>query len=211
MKKLEIIGYNRANLGKKESKRLRAESYVPCVLYGGKEQVHFYSPMILFKELVYTPDAHMVELNLEGTKYECILQDLQVHPVNEVILHADFLQVFKDRPVKMDIPIRLEGTAPGVQKGGKLYQKLRALTIKALPDDFPDFIKVNVNRLSLGKSIKVGDLPAKKFEIISSPLVTIATVETPRVLRGVDDAEEEAEAADPSEVEATEVETDKPE
>lgn len=210
MKKLEIIGYNRANLGKKESKRLRAESYVPCVLYGGKEQVHFYSPMILFKELVYTPDAHMVELNLEGTKYECILQDLQVHPVNEIILHADFLQVFKDKPVKMDIPIRLEGNAPGVLKGGKLYQKLRALTIKALPDDLPDYIRVNVNRLYLGKSIKVGDLPAKNLDIISNPLVTIATVEIPRVLRGME-IEDEEEAAEPSEVEATEVEEDKEE
>lgn len=204
MKKVEIIGYNRANLGKKEAKRLRAESYVPCVLYGGKEQIHFFAPMILFKNLVYTPDAHMVDLNIEGDEYECILQDIQFHPVNEIILHADFLQLFKDKPVKMDIPIILEGTAVGVTKGGKLIQKLRKLTIKALPENMPDDVKVNVSKLKLGKSIKVGDLPSKKFEVLNNPLVTIASVETPRALRGVDGVDEEEEAA-PSEVEATEV------
>ncbi|MDQ3394217.1 MAG: 50S ribosomal protein L25/general stress protein Ctc [Bacteroidota bacterium] len=204
MKKIEIIGYNRANLGKKEAKKLRAESYVPCVIYGGKEQIHFFAPMILFKNLVYTPDTHIVDLNIEGTKFECVLQDIQFHPVNEVILHADFLQLFKDKPVKMDIPIILEGTPDGVTKGGKLLQKLRKISIKALPDNMPDNIKVNVSKLKLGKSIKVGDLSLKKYEIINSPLVTVATVDTPRALRGVDGVDEEEEAA-PSEVEATEV------
>lgn len=203
MEKIEIIGYNRANLGKKEAKRLRAESNVPCVLYGGKDQIHFYSPMILFKDLVYTPDAHMVDLNVEGEKYSCILQDIQFHPVNEIILHADFLLLQKDKPVKMEIPIKLEGNAPGVLKGGKLYQKLRSLTVKSLPDNMPDVIKVDISKLKLGKSIKVGDLPSKKFDVLNSPLVTVATVETPRALRGVDGVdEEEAE----TEVEATEVE-----
>ncbi|MDQ3536775.1 MAG: 50S ribosomal protein L25/general stress protein Ctc [Bacteroidota bacterium] len=208
MEKVEIIGYNRANLGKKEAKRLRSESYVPCVIYGGKEQIHFFAPMILFKNLVYTPDAHMVDLNIEGDKYECILQDIQFHPVNEVILHADFLQLFKDKPVKMEIPVKLEGTAVGVSKGGKLFQKLRSLTIKSLPDDMPDSIKVNVSKLALGKSIKVGDLPGKKIEILNSPLVTIASVETPRALRGVGGVDDEEEEA-PSEVEATEVSENK--
>jgi len=89
MRTIEIIGYKRANLGKAEAKRLRAESNVPCVLYGGKEQIHFYAPMILFRELVYTPEAAYVKLNIEGDEYSAILQDIQFHPVNEIILHAD--------------------------------------------------------------------------------------------------------------------------
>src|SRR5687767_3491096 len=125
MKTQEIIGFKRANLGKSTVKALREESQVPCVLYGGKEQIHFSVPMILFRDLVYTPEAHIAELNIEGTVYRAILQDIQFHPVNEIILHADFLLLNEDKPVKIDIPIKLIGNAPGVQKGGKLNTKLR--------------------------------------------------------------------------------------
>ena len=92
MKTVEIIGFKRANLGKTEAKRLRAEGYVPSVIYGGEEQIHFYAPMILFRDLVYTDEAHFVNLNIEGDIYEAILQDIQFHPVSEIIMHADFLQ-----------------------------------------------------------------------------------------------------------------------
>lgn len=195
MKTVEIIGYNRANLGKKEAKRLRAESFVPCVMYGGEEQIHFYSPMILFRELVYSPDAALVKLNVEGEEYRCILQDIQFHPVNEIILHADFFQIFDDKEVKMEIPVKLEGDAPGVLKGGRLYTKKRTLSVRALPDDMPDFIPVDISDLKLGKSLKVEEVKTKGYEILTSPLVTIATVETPRALRGVGaDEEELAEA-----------------
>ena len=116
MKTLEVIGFKRANLGKKEAKRLRAEGNVPCVVYGGKEEIHFYSPMILFRDLVYTPDAHMVELNIEGEKRKSILQDIQFHPVSEIILHADFLELHSDKEVKMEIPVKLEGTPSDYKK-----------------------------------------------------------------------------------------------
>lgn len=184
MKNVEIIGYKRANLGKKESKDLRLEGNVPCVLYGGKEQVHFHSPMILFRDLVYTGDAHMVDLNIEGDKYSCILQDIQFHPVSEVILHADFLQMFDDKEVKMDIPVKFEGTAPGVIAGGKLISKLRKISVKALPANMPDFIPVDISKLALGKSVKVSEIKPENYEILNNPANTIATVEVPRALRG---------------------------
>lgn len=129
MKTVEIIGYYRANLGKTESKRLRGESFVPCVMYGGKEQIHFSSPMILFRDLVYTPEACFVELNIEGDIKKAILQDIQFHPVSEVILHADFLELFDEKMVKMSIPIRTVGVAPGVQTGGKLVMKMPKINI----------------------------------------------------------------------------------
>ena len=125
MKTVEIIGYNRANLGKSEAKRLRAEVQVPCVIYGGDEQVHFYAPMILFRDLVYTDEAHFVHVNVEGLEFRAILQDIQFHPVSDVILHADFLQIFEGKVVKMDIPVHFEGTSPGVTKGGTLIKKRR--------------------------------------------------------------------------------------
>ncbi len=187
MKTVEIIGYERANLGKSESKRLRSEGNVPCVLYGGKEQIHFHSPMILFKDLVYTPEARFVHLNIEGVEKKAILQDIQFHPVSEVILHADFLELFDDKKIKMQIPVKLEGNAPGVMKGGKLIPKMRHLDVKALPKDMPEYIKVDVSKLELGKTVKVKSIEQKDFEILNSPLVSVASVEVPRAMRGKSD------------------------
>lgn len=197
MKSLEIIGYNRANLGKSDAKHLRSEGNVPCVLYGGKEQVHFHSPMILFRDLVYTPEAHTVDLNIEGNEYKALLQDIQFHPVSEIILHADFLEISDDKPIKINIPIRTKGIAPGVADGGKLYINQRHLLIQALPADMPDEIAIDVSRLSLGKSIKVADIKAVGYEILTSDLISVISVETPRVLRAksLEDELAEEEAA----------------
>lgn len=184
MKTLEIVGFKRANLGKSEAKALRLEGNVPCVVYGAGEQVHFSAPMILFRDLVYTPNAYFVDVNVEGTVRRCILQDIQFHPVSEVILHADFLELTKGRAVKMQVPTRLDGTAPGVQKGGKLIMKQRRLSVKALPKNMPEFITVDVSGLELGKSVKVGELPKGDYEVLTSTTLPVVSVEIPRALRG---------------------------
>ncbi len=190
MRTLEIIGYKRANLGKIDAKRLRLDGNVPCVLYGGEDQIHFFSPMILFRDLVYTPEAAFVTLNIEGTEYKAILQDIQFHPVSEIILHADFLLLVDDRPVKMDIPVRLVGSSPGIQQGGKLVTKVRKVRIKALPGDMPEAIELDISKLGLGKSIKVSSIKTENFTILNNPRVTIASVEIPRALKGGDGTEE---------------------
>jgi large subunit ribosomal protein L25 len=205
MKTLEIIGYQRANLGKKEAKRLRAEGNVPCVLYGGDEQIHFYAPMILFRPLVYTDQAHFVTLNIEGVEKRCILQDIQFHPVNEMIMHADFLELHEGKPVKMDIPVQLNGTAVGVTKGGKLMHKRHFLRIKALPKDMPDHIDVDVSKLDFGKSIKVKNVPKGNYQVMDNTAISIAVIEVPRALRGIASDEEEGEGEE-EDVEATEAE-----
>ncbi|MGD1892450.1 MAG: 50S ribosomal protein L25/general stress protein Ctc [Cyclobacteriaceae bacterium] len=190
MKTLEIIGYQRANLGKKEAKHLRAEGNVPCVLYGGDEQTHFYAPMILFRPLVYTDQAHFVTLNIEGVEKRCILQDIQFHPVNEMIMHADFLELHEGKSVKMDIPVQLNGTAVGVSKGGKLMHKRHFLRIKALPKDMPDHIEVDVTDLDFGKSVKVKDVPRGSYQVMDNDAISVAVIEIPRALRGKSDGEE---------------------
>jgi large subunit ribosomal protein L25 len=184
MKNLEIIGFKRANLGKAASKQMRREAVVPCVLYGGKsEQVFFSVPMIMFKNLVYTDKVHQVSLNIEGKIFQAVLQDIQFHPVNEIILHADFLLLDENTPVKMEIPVKIVGASIGVQKGGKLLVKVKRLKVSALPKDMPDSIEVNVSSLDIGKSIKVGDLSSQKYTITNSPLVTIASIVTTRALK----------------------------
>ncbi|WP_242927640.1 50S ribosomal protein L25/general stress protein Ctc [Pontibacter vulgaris] len=183
MKTLEIIGFKRANLGKAQTKELRNESYVPGVLYGGAEQVHFYAPAILFRDLVYSPEVYEVDLNIEGTHYKAVMQDVQFHPVNEMLLHVDFLELQEDKPVKMDIPVKMVGTSPGVIVGGKLVTKLRKLKVKALPANLPDYVEVDISELELGKSIKVNKIKAGNYEILTNPLAPVATVTIPRALK----------------------------
>lgn len=185
MKIIEIIGYQRANLGKQEAKRLRREANAPCVLYGGQAQIHFYTPMALLKDLVYTPDAHFVHLSVEGTIYQCILQDIQFHPVSEMILHVDFLQIFDNKKIKMQIPTMLTGTAPGVITGGNLAKKLRSLPVVAYPKDMPAHIQVDVSSLELGQMVRVRDIKTARYTILASPGTPVASVEIPRALRGV--------------------------
>ncbi len=184
MKTLEIIGYKRANLGKSESKQLRASGNVPCVLYGGDSQVHFYSPMILFRELVYTGEAHFVNLNIEGDEYRAILQDIQFHPVSETIMHADFLQLFDGKPVEMDVPVHTTGRAPGVDKGGTFILKRRYLRIKSLPKNMPEHITVDISELDFHRALKVSDLTAEDYTILDPKQASICNVEVPRALRG---------------------------
>ena len=206
MKTIEIIGYNRANLGKAEAKRLRDQSMVPCVIYGGEEQVHFYAPMILFREIVYTAEAHFVHLNIEGNQFECILQDIQFHPVSEIILHADFLQLFEGKLIKMDIPVHFVGKSAGVVKGGTLVKKRRTLRVNALPKNMPEHINVDITALDFGRAIKVSEVESENFNIMDTPQASIAVVEIPRALRGKSE-DEEAEETEGTE-EGTEEETE---
>lgn len=204
MKTVEIIGYNRANLGKSESKRLRAEGNVPCVVYGGGEQIHFYSPMHLFKEIVYTDSAHFVNIDIEGREFTAVLQDVQFHPVSELILHADFLQLLDGKKVKMNIPVHFVGVSPGVTKGGTLIKKRRHLSISALPKDMPEYVEVGLEKLDFGRAIKVEEIEEANFEILDTKIASVAVVEIPRALRGKqdDDEEEGTEAEAPAEAPA---------
>jgi large subunit ribosomal protein L25 len=193
MKTVEIIGYRRANLGKTECSRLREEGSVPSVLYGGNEQVHFHAPLILFRDVVYTNEAHFVHLNIEGDECQAILKEVQFHPVSEMILHADFLRISEDRKIKMDIPARLIGKAPGVEKGGALVQKRSSLKVYGFPKDMPDHIDVDVNELDFHHAIKVGDVKMANLEFLDPKQASIAVVEVPRAAKMA--AEEEAAKA----------------
>jgi large subunit ribosomal protein L25 len=193
MKTLEIIGYKRANLGKSESKKLREEGNVPCVIYGGEEQVHFYAPMILFRPLVYSADIYFVELNIEGKIYNCILQDIQFHPVSEMILHVDFMELHDDKPIKMQVPVKFFGDSPGIRAGGKLMINTRTLLVRALPKDMPESIDLDISEITLGMTIKVKEVETDNFEIQNSPQVSIASVSIPRAAKLGDEEELEEE------------------
>ena len=211
METIEIIGYKRANLGKKDSKKLREDGKVPCVIYGGDEQIHFHAPMILFRDLVYTPGANFVKLNIEGQEIDAILQDIQFHPVSEIILHADFLQLKDDKKIKMEIPVKIIGDSPGVQQGGKILMRIRKLSLMAYPKNMPSFVEVDISGLELGKSIKVEELLSEDYDILNSPLVSVVSVNIPRVKIEVEEEEEETEGEEGTEGEVQEGGEGKPE
>ncbi|MBB6461339.1 50S ribosomal protein L25/general stress protein Ctc [Flammeovirga kamogawensis] len=188
MKTVEIVGYKREALGKKSAKDLRKEGLAPCVVYGGEEPIHFAVPMYLFKDIIYTPAVCFVKINIEGVEKTAILQDYQLHPISEVLLHADFLELKEDTPIKMDVPLSFTGKSPGIQQGGKLVAKIRKIKVKALPANMPESVEVSIEGMELGKSVRVGAIKPDNYEILYNDSVTVASVAIPRALRSAMDA-----------------------
>lgn len=183
MKSIAISGSLRENVGKRDAKELRYEGKVPAVLYGGKKQYHFAVSAADLKSLVYTPDIHFVDLDLDGQKFKAIIQEMQFHPINDLIRHIDFLELDDKKEVVMNIPVTLTGTSPGVRGGGKLIQKLRKLRVKALPNDIPQEIEVSLTALEVGKSVRVDEIKIKNAKVLNNSDDTIVSVGMSRALR----------------------------
>ncbi|MBD3748015.1 MAG: 50S ribosomal protein L25/general stress protein Ctc [Sphingobacteriales bacterium] len=183
MNTIAISGSPRENVGKRDAKELRYAGKVPAVLYGGKEQIHFAVDAPALRDLVYTPEVNFVELEIDGKKAKAIMQDIQFHPLTEKILHIDFLQLFDDKAVTIEIPVKLTGTSPGVKEGGKLVQKLRKLKVKALPKDMPQYVEVSLEPLTVGKSVRVRDLKPEGYIITNVKEDTVVSVIMSRALK----------------------------
>jgi large subunit ribosomal protein L25 len=181
MKSVSISGSPRENVGKKDAKKHRIDGKVPCVLYGGKEQTHFVTDEVSFKKLVYSPDAYTVKINLGNKEVNAILQDIQYHPVSDSILHADFLEIFDDKPVIIHIPVKVTGTSKGVLNGGSFIQKLRKLKIKALAADLPDNVVVDITPLDINDSIRVSDIKKPNVTFLDPANAVIVGVRVTRV------------------------------
>ena len=193
MKSITINGSQRESVGKKATKALRNAGKVPCVLYGGDKPVHFSADEKSFKPLVFTPDVFTATIELNGATYTAVLQDIQFHPVNDSILHVDFYQLFDDKMVTMDIPVRLVGTSKGVMIGGALRHNLRKLKVKALPANLPDFIEADITELEIGNKLYVTELKNEAYTFLHPDNTVVAQV---RMSRNAAKAttEEEAEA-----------------
>ncbi len=179
-------------MGKKSTKALRNAGKVPCVIYGGEKPLHFSADELAFRNLVYTPNAHTVVIDLEGGKQlNAVMQDVQFHPVSDKILHVDFYQLFDDKAVTMNIPVRLEGNSPGVRNGGRLLFRQRKLTIRALPANLPDFFNVDISTLKIGDNISVESLLSDDFPILHPDTTVVVQVKTARTAILVEDEEEE--------------------
>ena len=181
-------------MGKKSTKALRNAGKVPCVVYGGETPLHFSADELSFKNLVYTPNAHTVVIELDnGDKVNAVMQDIQFHPVTDGILHVDFYQLFDDKAVTMNIPVRLEGNSPGVRNGGRLLFRKRKLLIRALPANLPDVFNVDISKLKIGDNISVESLKSDDFTILHPDSTVVIQVKTARTAVAVEEDEEELE------------------
>ncbi len=208
MKSITSKGSKRESVGKVATKALRNADKVPCVVYGGSQPLHFSANELDFSKLVYTPNAHTVVLDIAGgDKIKAILQDIQFHPVTDKILHVDFYQLSDDKEVSMEIPVKFEGTAPGVMlEGGNLVISKRKLKIKALPNNLPDFIHVDISGLKLGNKIYTADLDSEDFTFLHPDNTVVCKVRTSRASMSLAGSAEAEEAAEGTETESAETE-----
>jgi len=192
MKSITINGSKRESVGKSATKALRNAGKVPCVVYGGDEPIHFSADELEFNNLVYTPDAHTVVISLgDGSKINAILQDIQFHPVTDRILHVDFYQIFDDKEVTLEIPVRAVGNSRGVRNGGVLRMVTRKLRIKAVPANLPDVIEVDISNMRIGNKMYVTAITSDDYKVLHSDNTVICQVRTSRT--AIADLEEEEE------------------
>jgi len=186
MRTVSMSGSLRGNVGKKDAKRLRKEGLVPCVLYGQKDQLHFFTQEKQFKDVIYTPKVCFAELNIDGQKHMAIVQEVQYHPVSDCIMHVDFFEYANDKPVSLAIPIEVTGTSPGVLKGGKLQQKVRKVKVTALPGKMPEKVLVDITPLEINDAVRVKDIQASDYKILLPENNVLVIVNPTRVV--VEDA-----------------------
>lgn len=205
MKALTIEGTKRESVGKVSTRALRNADKVPCVIYGGDATLHFAAKENDFTKLVYTPDVYTVVIKLDnGESIRAILQDIQFHPVTDRILHIDFYQIFDDREITLDIPVRTVGSPVGVREGGNLLIMNRSLQVRALPDNMPDFFEIDISELNIGDVLDISVIEQKDFEIIAEENAPICQVRAPRdLVETVDEDEDELEEGEGEEGEET--------
>ena len=201
MKTVSLSGSLRENVGKKDAKKMRREEKVPCVIYGGKEQVHFVLPEKDFKKLLFTPQVFNIVITIDGKEYSTILQEVQYHPVSDRVMHADFLEIVKGKPLTVSIPVQYEGTAPGIIKGGKLVTAMRKMKVKGLLENIPEVITLDVSQLDIGNNIKVRDVQLENLQLLDVQGAVVVSVKT---ARGAQLEEEEGEGEEEGEEENTE-------
>ena len=195
MENISIKATKRDVLGRKTALDLRRQDQIPSVLYGGKDIVHFYAHVFEFKKIVFTPNVYIIDLDVDGKVYKCILQDAQYHPVSDKMIHADFLEVNETKPVSIKVPVKLTGVSEGVKQGGKLIQKMRTLKVKGLVKNLPDVLDIDVTKLGLGQTIKIEKLAFPNLEILESKSAVVCVV---NATRGTKDAAAAPAAAAPA-------------
>ena len=180
MKAVSISGSLRENVGKKDAKRNRRDGRIPCVVYGGKEQIHFSVDEKAFGPLIFTPHTYSVNLDIDGKQLQAIIQEVQYHKVSDSVLHVDFFEINPAKPITLAIPVFFDGVSTGVLKGGKLIKKYRKVKVRALIENMPDEIRVDIAHLDILDSSKISDLKIENLEFLDPKNSVMAFVKPTR-------------------------------
>ena len=209
MKTYELKATPRNVVGKKSVKALRAEGLIPAVINGGKIVELPYTGSLKdgekvvaiddkrglittditvsnedVRKLIYSPDIFEINLEVNGETKKAVLKELQFQPVKDTVLHIDFLEVYPEKPIVMEVPVQIEGHAEGVKAGGKLTLSMRKLKVKAPYTEIPERLVINVDNLGLGKSLAVGDLHYEGLELMNAKNAVVCAVQLTRAARG---------------------------
>ena len=197
MKSVSINGIARVDLGKKFAKQLRKDENVPCVIYGGKEgPMHFYAHSNEFRNIVYTPNVYLIDISIGDQVFNVIMGDIQFHPVTDKILHIDFLRIFENQNVKINIPVNIFGNSIGVRNGGRLAMNLRKVLVEALPKNLPETIGVDITPLKIGQSIRIEDVSVENLTFLNNSDDVIVAVKTARAAIEEEEIEEGVESGE---------------
>ncbi len=199
MKEINVSGHKRSDLGKKASKLVRKEGLVPCNLYGEEKDekglpnaMAFVVPMTDLRKVVYTPHVYVVRLNIDGEEHTAIMKELQFHPTTDALMHIDFYEVNEEKPIVIGIPVKLNGLAQGVRDGGRMNLSVRKVNVKAPYKQIPEVLDIDVTNLTIGKSIKVGELNFEGLEMATSKEVVVCSIKATRKSNAAAQAAEEA-------------------
>ena len=176
MNTITIEGQLRTDFGKAATRQLRSEEKVPGVIYGGAKEINFSAPVTAFKNLVYTPEFMLAELNIDGTRYRCVLKDIQFDKVSDKLIHVDFLELVEDKKVTVTLPLKFKGIPAGVKAGGKLVTKMKSLKVKTFPKHLLEHIDIEISHLELNDNLRVQDVKVANMEVLNSPRIPIASV-----------------------------------
>lgn len=199
MRSVAIEGKVREELGSRSAKQLRKEGFVPCVIYGTGENIHFFTEETSFKDILYTAEALLILVTVNGKEHKTVVRDFQFHPVTDELEHCDFYEFVEGRPITVDVPINLIGNARGVRNGGRLKVNLRKLPVKAELDNMPGALDINIEKMRIGDALRVQDIPSEGFEIMREPTRTVVTIQTARNVVVDTDEDEEEEGAEGAE------------
>lgn len=178
MKNVELIGTKREVKGTVGASQLRKNKQVPCVLYGGKDILHFSVDERALNKIVHSPEVHSVLLDIDGDKRAALLHQKQFQPVTDAVIHADFLEIAPGKEARVSMSVRLKGQSAGVRKGGKLNQVMRKLRVKGAPEALPEVIEVDISALDLGESLRVADLKLPGVTVLEKPGDVVVTVKS---------------------------------
>ena len=183
MNTITIEGQIRTEFGKAATRQLRSEEKVPGVIYGGAKEINFSAPTTAFKNIVYTPDFMLAQVNVDGNSYRCVLKDLQFDKVSDQLMHVDFLELVEDKKVTVTLPLKFKGVPAGVKAGGKLVTKMKSVKVKTFPKFLRENIEMDITHLELNENLRVQDVKADDMEILNSPRIPIASVTMTRQLK----------------------------